>query len=81
MTVVMLIVLVGLGTWQVQRLHWKLGILAQIARAEAADPVPLPADPTPYVKVAVTGRFDTALAALYGAEVRDTAAGRRWAAS
>ncbi len=31
----MLVVLLGLGTWQVQRLHWKLGVLAQIARAEA----------------------------------------------
>jgi surfeit locus 1 family protein len=75
MTVIMLVVLVGLGTWQVQRLHWKLGILAQIARAEASDPVPLPADPSPYVKVAVSGRFDTARSALYGAEVRDTPAG------
>jgi surfeit locus 1 family protein len=75
MTAVMLVVLLGLGTWQIQRLHWKLGILDQIARAEAADPVPLPADPSPYVKVAVVGRFDTARAALYGAEVRDTPAG------
>ena len=42
MTVVMLAVLLGLGTWQVHRLHWKEAILAQIARAEAAPPVPLP---------------------------------------
>jgi surfeit locus 1 family protein len=75
MTVIMLAVLLGLGTWQVYRLQWKLGILAQITQAEAAPPVPLPADPSPYVKVAVTGRFDTADSALYGAEVRDTAYG------
>lgn len=75
MTVVMMAVLLGLGTWQVQRLHWKLGILAQIARAEAADPVPMPADPSPYTKVSVTGRFDSGRSALYGAEVRDTRTG------
>ena len=45
MTVVMLVVLLGLGTWQVRRLAWKEVILAQIARAEAAPPVPLPATP------------------------------------
>jgi surfeit locus 1 family protein len=75
MTAIMLAVLLGLGTWQVFRLQWKLGILAQIAQAEAAPPVPLPANPSPYVKVAVTGRFETTDSVLYGAEVRDTAAG------
>ncbi len=47
----MLAVLLGLGTWQVQRLHWKRGLLAQIARAEAAPAVPLPANPEPFTKV------------------------------
>ncbi len=42
MTAVMLIVLLGLGSWQVRRLFWKQGVLAEIARAEAADPLPLP---------------------------------------
>ena len=42
MATAMLAVLLGLGTWQVQRLHWKRGLLAQIARAEAAPAVPLP---------------------------------------
>ena len=36
MTAAMLAVLLGLGTWQVERLHWKRALLAQIARAEAA---------------------------------------------
>ena len=45
MTVAMLAVLLGLGTWQVQRLHWKRGLLAQIARPRRRPPVPLPADP------------------------------------
>ena len=44
----MLVVLLGLGTWQVQRLHWKQELLAQIARAEAAPAVPLPAEPEPF---------------------------------
>jgi surfeit locus 1 family protein len=71
MTIAMLAVLLGLGTWQVRRLHWKLGLLAQIARAEAAPPGPLPANPEPYTKVQVTGRLRDDLAVLYGAEVRD----------
>jgi surfeit locus 1 family protein len=71
----MLIVLIGLGTWQVYRLHWKEGILARIAVAEAAPPVPLGQDPQPYTKVLVTGRFRFDKAALYGVDVRDTRIG------
>jgi surfeit locus 1 family protein len=89
MTTAMMIVLLGLGTWQVQRLFWKQALLAQIAHAEAAAPVPLslleaPAasssGPTqsrlsPFMKVSVTGRFLPEDTALYGAEVRDIASG------
>jgi len=75
MTVFMLAVLLGLGTWQVQRLHWKLGILAQIAQAEAGPPIPLPAAPTQFAKVAVAGHLRTNLAATFGADVRDTPGG------
>lgn len=71
----MLLVLIGLGTWQVYRLHWKQSVLAQIATAEAAPPVPLTADPAPYTKVSVSGRFLFDRAALFGAEVRDTRSG------
>jgi surfeit locus 1 family protein len=74
-TVVTLLVLVGLGTWQVYRLHWKEGILAQIAAAEAAPPVPLTGAPNPYTKVSLTGRFRYDKAAEFGAEVRDTRTG------
>jgi surfeit locus 1 family protein len=70
-TLVMLGVLVGLGTWQVQRLAWKRGLLAQIAEAETRPAIPLPAYPPPFAKVSVTGTLRTDLAALYGAEVRD----------
>ncbi len=71
----MLLVLLALGSWQLRRLAWKEGILAQIARAEAAPAVPLPADPGPYTKVSLTGRLRPDLAAYYGAEVEDTPAG------
>ena len=35
-------VLIGLGTWQVQRLHWKEGLIAQRQAALGAPPVDLP---------------------------------------
>jgi surfeit locus 1 family protein len=74
-TAVAFLILIGLGTWQVQRLHWKEGILAQIARAESGPANPLPADPDAYSKVAVTGRLLNDHPASYGADVRDTPAG------
>ena len=52
-------ILVGLGVWQVQRLDWKQGLLADIATRIAADPVALPTDPDPvadkYLPVTVDG--------------------------
>ena len=47
MSLAMVLVLLGLGTWQMHRLAWKQAILAQIAAAEAAPPLPLPAMPAP----------------------------------
>jgi surfeit locus 1 family protein len=75
MVTVMLAILIGLGTWQVYRLHWKEAIMARIAEAERAPPVALGPDPQPYTKVQVTGRFLYDKAVRYGAEVRDTSAG------
>jgi surfeit locus 1 family protein len=75
MTVALLAVLLGLGTWQVERLRWKQQALAQIARAEAAPAVPLPPEPDPFIKVQVTGHLRDDLSASYGAEVRDTPQG------
>ena len=80
MTTVMFLILIGLGTWQVRRLAWKEAILAQIARAEAAPPIPLPATPgtavpEPFTKVAVTGELLHDKSALFGADVRDTRSG------
>jgi surfeit locus 1 family protein len=81
-TAVMLAVLISLGVWQVHRLAWKEGILAQIASAETGPPVAMADDaqPTPYSKVAVTGRFREDLSALYGDEVRQTPDGVRMGA-
>jgi surfeit locus 1 family protein len=72
---VMELILLALGTWQVHRLHWKEAILAQIARAEAAPAVPLTGNPGPFTKVSVIGRLRNDLAASYGADVRDTVTG------
>lgn len=70
LTAIMLAVLIGLGTWQVYRLQWKEGLLAQIAAAEEGAPKPLGAAPAPFEKLAVTGRFRYDLAAWYGDDVR-----------
>lgn len=67
--------LIGLGIWQLHRLAWKEGIIAAIRQAQAAAPIPLPANPSPYQKVVVTGVWLPGKAALYGDEVHDTPAG------
>lgn len=41
-TVPALLILLGLGTWQVQRLHWKEGLIAQRAAMVAAPPIAPP---------------------------------------
>lgn len=52
-------VLVGLGLWQVQRLNWKSGVLAQIDARISAAPVDLPVQPDvttdKYLPVVATG--------------------------
>jgi len=54
-------ILIGLGTWQLQRLAWKKGVLAQISARLNDTPVPLPVAPDPardkYLPVRVAGRF------------------------
>lgn len=55
-------ILVSLGSWQVRRLAWKQGVLAEIEARIAADPVPLPADPDPerdrYLAARITGTLE-----------------------
>lgn len=54
-------ILIALGLWQMQRLAWKEGVLAQIDARIADAPVALPATPDPqadrYLPVTATGRF------------------------
>ena len=40
-TAVGIVILIGLGIWQIQRLHWKEGLLARIAALQSAPPEPL----------------------------------------
>jgi surfeit locus 1 family protein len=72
MTVAMLAVLIGLGTWQVHRLAWKQAFLARIDEAESAPAIALPPEPSPFEKVRVEGRLRSDLSAWYGVDVRDT---------
>ncbi|GLT08096.1 SURF1-like protein [Sulfitobacter porphyrae] len=55
-------ILISLGVWQVQRLTWKQGILAEINGRIEAPAVPLPQQPDPkesaYLPVEVTGSFE-----------------------
>ena len=52
-------VLLGLGFWQLQRLEWKEGVIAQIESRMAEAPGPIPENPDPledqYRQVAVEG--------------------------
>ena len=61
-TLLILAVLVGLGTWQVQRLAWKSGLLAHIEAQMQKPPVPMPEkidDPSEweYRRVTLAGSF------------------------
>ena len=80
MTLVMLVTLIGLGTWQLQRLRWKEDVLARVDIAERNNPIPLPGDPQPFTKVMVEGQLRADLAAMYGAEVRETPTGPKMGA-
>lgn len=64
-TVPAILVMIGLSIWQVQRLHWKEGVIAERVARTTAEPVPLPpvgADlaPLEFRRVTVTGVFDHA---------------------
>ena len=65
-TAVMLAILVGLGVWQLQRLQWKLALIAQVNGQMAAAPLSLDAarrlgsEAMQYRRVALRGIFDHA---------------------
>ncbi|HEY3777463.1 MAG TPA: SURF1 family protein [Rhizomicrobium sp.] len=59
------LLLVGLGGWQLERLQWKLALIAQIRHNMAAAPISLATalaldDRAQYRPVALDGRFDNA---------------------
>lgn len=66
MTIVMLPVLIALGAWQLQRMHWKEDLIARLAAARTAEPVSLAdvwarykaGENIEYTRVRVTGTFD-----------------------
>ena len=73
-------VLVSLGTWQMQRLTWKEGVLAEIAARITAEPVAVPAAPDPevdrYLPVIAQGEIaDAAIRVLVS--TREDGAGYR----
>lgn len=59
------LILIALGTWQVQRLQWKEALLASIEERSQAEPVPIDrilalkaaGEPVEYRATEVTGRF------------------------
>jgi surfeit locus 1 family protein len=67
MTVPAVLVMLGLGTWQVQRLHWKTALIEQRVERTTAAPVDFPfaADPAAlpdleFHRSSLAGRFDHA---------------------
>jgi surfeit locus 1 family protein len=67
-----LLVLLGLGTWQVERLQWKEVVIAERAQQLAAPPEPLPAVAEnwrtfDFRRVSVAGQFRHDLEQLFGA--------------
>jgi surfeit locus 1 family protein len=70
-----LAVLIGLGTWQVQRLQWKTALLAQLAASQAGPAEPLTASPGEWTKVFATGRLLHDRSTLLGLEVRGATLG------
>src|SRR6187401_132531 len=61
---ILLAILCGLGMWQLERLHWKLALIATVNSHMAAAPVALDrilamnGDDAQYRRVRLLGRFD-----------------------
>ena len=64
--VLLFAILCGLGTWQLERLQWKLALIARVNSHMAAAPLPLdaitamPPDAAQYRRVTLDGHFDHA---------------------
>ncbi len=71
-TAIALAILIALGVWQLKRLAWKQGLLAQIDAAETAPPQPLTtATPPLFTRVTARGTLAGAPTALYGVDVQN----------
>lgn len=72
-------VLIGLGVWQIQRLEWKQGLLAEVEAQLAQPPQPLPEDIDPaqwaFRHASVTGVFLHDREMVLRPRVRDGQAG------
>ncbi|MEO1092482.1 MAG: SURF1 family protein [Pseudomonadota bacterium] len=82
MVLIALPVLLGLGTWQVQRLHWKTALIATLERTAAEAPVALPTtgelDPDwTHRRVRVEARISPTPAFRFGAFNQDGVLGHR----
>lgn len=80
LSVMVLAIFIGLGTWQLQRMNWKAGVIAEIEATIGADPVPLPKTPSPktdrFLPVHFTGQIDSAYIRVLASH-RDFGAGYR----
>lgn len=71
-TLALFSILLMLGFWQLRRLAWKEGLLAEIAHAEQSPPMPLTGEhPSRFAKVSASGTLRPGVFALYGDDVRD----------
>jgi surfeit locus 1 family protein len=64
-TIPLVLIMLGLAVWQVQRLHWKEGLIAQRVERTTAAPIDLPTAGTDlsnleFHRVALTGAYDHA---------------------
>ncbi len=70
-TSIALAILVALGVWQMHRLRWKEGLLAQIDAAEHLPPTPLAGGTPPlFTRVIAKGTLVAPPFALYGVDVQ-----------
>jgi surfeit locus 1 family protein len=79
-TLAALAVLVSLGTWQLQRLEWKRGLIERAQAQLAAPPLPLPAtglEDLDFRRVALAGTYLHDAAFAFGFTAEDGAPGSR----
>ncbi len=71
-TAIAFAILIALGVWQLERLAWKQGLLAQVDAAEHAPPQPLTtATPQLFTRVTAQGTLAGTPTALYGVDVQE----------